>query len=287
VGSATLTGGGASVTIASLAIGTHSLTASYAGDASDAPSVSAVVTQTVTAPAATPPQISGVVNGATFDKTTNITSGSWVTLFGTNLAPPTSNRKWNEATEIINGKFPTSLDGTSVTVDGKPASVEFISPEQVNIQPADDSFVGPVPVVLTANGVVSNTFTANLVAFAPGFFPSASPYLVAQHADSSYVSPSSPANPGEVIILWGTGFGPATTPTPAGQVILSSSPLANPVTVSIGGQLAAVDFAGVVGAGLVQINVHVPRLPDGDAAVVATIGGIATQSSANMISVKN
>jgi len=45
-----------------------------------------------------------------------------------------------------------------------------------------------------------------------------------------------------------------------------------------------VDFAGIVGAGLVQINVHVPSgLANGDAPVVATAGGIPTQTTANMI----
>jgi hypothetical protein len=51
---------------------------------------------------------------------------------------------------------------------------------------------------------------------------------------------------------------------------------------------ATVDFAGVVGAGLVQINVHVPlSIDNGDAAVVATVGGASTQTTANMISIHN
>jgi uncharacterized protein (TIGR03437 family) len=90
--------------------------------------------------------------------------------------------------------------------------------------------------------------------------------------------------PGEVIILWGTGFGPASPPVSAGKVFSGSNKLANPVTITIGGQSALVDFAGIVGAGLVQINVHVPSgLANGDAPVVATAGGIPTQTTANMI----
>jgi len=54
--------------------------------------------------------------------------------------------------------------------------------------------------------------------FAPGLFPAAAPYIVAQHADNSYVTGAAPAKPGEVIILWGTGFGPANPAVPAGQV---------------------------------------------------------------------
>jgi uncharacterized protein (TIGR03437 family) len=39
-----------------------------------------------------------------------------------------------------------------------------------------------------------------------------------------------------------------------------------------------VAFAGLTGSGLYQFNVTVPNLPNGDATVVATIGGIATQT---------
>jgi uncharacterized protein (TIGR03437 family) len=91
-----------------------------------------------------------------------------------------------------------------------------------------------------------------------------------------------------MLILWGTGFGPANPAVPAGQVFSGANPLSNTVTVAIGGQNAQVDFAGVVGAGLVQINVHVPSSTNnGDAGVVASVGGVSTQTAGNMISVHN
>lgn len=197
-------------------------------------------------------------------------------------------RSWNTATEILDGKFPTSLDGTSVTVNGKAAAVQFIQPSQVNIQPPDDTTVGPVQVVVTTAAGISDSFMVNYAKFAPGLFPATAPYIVAQHADNIYVTTSAPAAPGEVIILWGTGFGPANPVIPAGKVFSGASPLANTVTVTIGGQNAAVDFAGIVGAGLVQINVHVPSgISNGDAAIVATVGEVSTQTTANVISIHN
>ncbi len=249
--------------------------------------LSAVVLGPLGSPGTTP-AITSVVNDAGFSASAGISTGSWVAVFGTGLAPAGDARIWNTATEIVNGKFPTSLDGTTVTVNGKPAAVEFISPSQVNIQPPDDPAVGPVQVVVTTAGGASNSFTVNYAAVAPGLFAATPPYLAAQHADSSYVSTASPAKPGEVIILWGTGFGAANPPVPAGQVVSGASPLVNNVTVTIGGQPATVDFAGVVGAGLVQMNVHVPTsISNGDAAVVAMAGGVMTQTTANMISVHN
>ena len=230
------------------------------------------------------PYISGVVNDASFTPGGALTPGSWVAIFGSNLAPVGDVRKWVEGTEIVNGTLPLSLDGTSATVNGQPAVIEFISPNQVNIQPPDDTTIGPVQVVIKSAIGTTFPFTVQLAQFAPGLFPSTAPYLVAQHSDNSYVTPLSPAKPGEVIILWGTGFGPASPPVSAGKVFSGSNQLANPVTITIGGQSALVDFAGIVGAGLVQINVHVPSgLANGDAPVVATAGGIPTQTTANMI----
>ncbi len=244
----------------------------------------------LSAPGVTPamPTITGIVNDASFAAGGPVSTGSWVAIFGTLLAPVQDSRKWNEATEIINGQLPLSLDSTSVTVNGKPAVVEYISPTQVNIQPPDDSTVGPVQVVVqTASGATA-PFTVNYATFAPGLFPASAPYIVAQHADNSYVTSAAPAKPGEVIILWGTGFGPAKPAVPAGQVFSGANGLANSVTVTIGGQNAQVDFSGVVGAGLVQINVHVPSsVNNGDAAVIATVGGESTQTTSNMIPIHN
>ena len=255
-------------------------------------SPSPVVTATVTIASSNTPVISAVVNAAGFNPAGPISTGAWVAVFGDNLAPTGDSRQWNTSTEIVNGEFPTSLDGTSVTVNGRHAAVEFISSTQVNIQLPDDTAVGPVQVVIsTTAGGASAPYTSNYAQFAPGLFLATNSYLAVQHADGSYVggyAGATPAKPDEVITLWGTGFGPARPPVPAGQTFAGASKLVNDVTVTIGGQPAIVDFAGVVGAGLVQINVHVPSsVNDGDAAVSATVGGVSTQAVGNLITVHN
>lgn len=227
-----------------------------------------------------PPAITGVVSDAGF--ASPVAAGSWVAIFGSNLAPAGDSRPWNPATEIVNAELPLSLDGTFVTVNGKSAVVEYISPSQINVQLPDDDALGPVPVVVTTAGAgASASFTAIYAQFAPGLFSAAAPYVIAQHADNSYVTPASPAKPGEAIILWGTGFGPADPPVPAGRMFSGANPLANPVTATLGGQPASILFAGVVAAGLVQINVQVPAgISSGDAPLVLSIGGVSTPMSA-------
>jgi uncharacterized protein (TIGR03437 family) len=83
--------------------------------------------------------------------------------------------------------------------------------------------------------------------------------------------------PGEVILLYGTGFGPTNPPVPSAQLVTTAAVLANSVEVTIGGMPASVGHAALVGAGLYQFNVTAPDVPDGDAPVLAQIGGVQTQ----------
>jgi uncharacterized protein (TIGR03437 family) len=58
--------------------------------------------------------------------------------------------------------------------------------------------------------------------------------------------------------------------------------LANSVRITIGGVVASVGFAGLVGPGTYQFNVTVPDLPNGDAPVVASIGENTTQTGVSV-----
>ena len=94
----------------------------------------------------------------------------------------------------------------------------------------------------------------------------------ADGADLSKVA----VKPGDVIVLFGTGFGATNPASPIGQII-PAAPLANSMTVRVGGSVAATQFTGIVGAGLYQFNVVVPAVPNGDNAVLMEIGGASTQ----------
>ena len=167
------------------------------------------------------PIITSVLNAASFQP--GIEAGSWVMIRGTNLANTSPGRTWR-TDEIANGKLPTSLDGVTVTINGKPAFVEYISPTQINVQAPSDTAVGTVDVVVTNNGAPSVAATAQLQTVAPAFFeyPGTS-YAAASRlpdyaavADPAAVSGTVPARPGDLVVLWGTGFG-ATNPPVAGR----------------------------------------------------------------------
>jgi len=223
----------------------------------------------------------GAVNAASFSATT--TPGAFTAIFGSALSATT--RTWT-TTDFINGKLPTQLDGVSVTIDGKPAYVYFVSPNQIDVIAPADSASGPVAVVVNNNNVASGASTVQLMAAAPAFF-AAGKYVVATHANGSLAGPASmpgftPAKPGETIAIYGTGFG-ATNPAVDGLVVTSSAALATPPVVRVGGSPASVVFAGLSSAGLDQLNVTIPALPAGttgtvDLPIVAAAGGLNTQS---------
>lgn len=212
-----------------------------------------------------------------------IAANTWVEIHGTNLAPRT--RLW-QAADFSNGQMPQALDGVSATVNGKPAFVEYISGAQVNVLTPLDTATGSVQVQLTSGGYTAPAVTATEQTTDPGFFVfGIGPYLAATHADGSYVGPASlypgfttPAKPGEVIVLWANGFGPTTPPVVNGSAVQRGDLPALP-QVTIGGTQAEVQFAGVVTPGLYQFNVQVPaNAPDGDLAVIASYGGYKTQA---------
>jgi uncharacterized protein (TIGR03437 family) len=229
----------------------------------------------------------GVVNGASFNP--GIQSGSWVTIFGTDLGPTT--RIWNDQTEIVNGQLPTELDGVKVNIAGKPAAVYFISPTQLNVQAPDDIGTGNVQVeVINRNGT-SAAVTAEVRTASPALFlfdPENRKYPAAVHADGTFVGKAGlfptittrPAKPGDTILLFGTAFGPTNPPVQSGRVFTGSAPLVTPPVIRIGNVQAQVTFAGLSGAGLYQFNVAIPDVPDGDHPVVAELpGGMRTQDN--------
>ena len=221
-----------------------------------------------------------------YSSATAVQPGEWISIYGTNLAA---------ATNTWNGDFPTSLGGVSVTIDSKPAYLWIVSPTQINLQIPDDTTTGPVPVTVTTPGGTF-TSTVTLAKYAPSFtllnnkYPAAivgtpgAPGTTGGGYDiigptGILPYPSRPVRPGETVILYGVGFGPTTQAVPAGQLFSGAANCTTLPQVTIGGVNATVSFAGIVEAGLYQLNVIVPNLGSGDQPLKATIGGVSTQSN--------
>ncbi len=222
----------------------------------------------------------GVVNGASYKP--GIAAGSWMSILGTNLSK-TGARTWR-GDEIVKGALPTQLDGVSVTVNGRLAFIQYISDTQINAQAPSDAGMGAASVVVTVNGVSSAAASTQILASSPAFFLWSGKYAVATRQDYSYIGPATlfpgattPAKPGAVVILWGTGFGPTTPGVTAGVQVSGAAYLTNAPSVTVGGFSAQVVGAALApgAAGLYQIAIVLPdSLPDGDLEVLTIADGV-------------
>jgi uncharacterized protein (TIGR03437 family) len=232
------------------------------------------------ASAITGPNISSVVNGATFQP--GIVAGSWTTILGANFSDAT--RIWGDS-DFNNGNIlPTNLSGVSVKINGLDAPVYFISPGQINVQ-APANISGNVNVVVTHNGVSSNTGTANAVSVSPGLFtyslggktyPSAlynGTFTIV--GDPALYGAAAKAKAGDIIQLYATGLGTS----PAGNIISSPIVFNGTVTATIGTANAPVLGAALVAVGEFQVNIQIPSgLADGDYQLLIKVNGTSSQT---------
>jgi uncharacterized protein (TIGR03437 family) len=101
----------------------------------------------------------------TFDGSPRLSPGTWVQIFGTNLAGTA--RTWG-ARDFNGPQAPTSPDGVSVRINGKAGYISAISPEKITVQVHDEDTVGgPVPIEVTREGGTSNRVTIEISKVSP------------------------------------------------------------------------------------------------------------------------
>lgn len=248
---------------------------------------SAKITQ---APALARPTVvsdSGVAAQA-FGGGRNISPGSWIEIFGTNLT--NVSREW-AAWDFSGANAPKSLEGVSVTVGGKDAFVRYVSPGQVNVQVPDGIGTGPVNVVVTNEAGASSNVAMTAAARSPGVLATPgfrvngrqlavallpdNTTFVARAGEIAGVT-SRPARVGETITIYMIGGGATTPAVAAGTVASGEARVANPV-VRFGDAPATVSYAGLApgAVGLYQLNVVVPNVAAGDAKLSISLDGVA------------
>jgi uncharacterized protein (TIGR03437 family) len=240
---------------------------------------------------ATGPEIAEVANAE--GESPTIAPNTWLEIKGVNLAPTGDSRIW-QSSDFAGNQMPTALDKVSATVNGKSAYLYYISPTQINILAPPDAMSGPVQVEVTNNGTATVAFIAQAHSISPSFFVfNGGPYVAAEHVNGSLIGPatlypgaSTPAKPGEIIVIYANGFGPTNVSVTSGLTTQGGtlSPLP---AIQIGGVTATVQFAGLVAPGEFQFNVMIPAsLGNGDQSITATYGGASTQSGA-LITIHN
>lgn len=235
-----------------------------------------------------PPAIATIVGAATY--LPKAAPAAYCSIIGSGFTdqPATD---WSSS--ITGSALPTSVGGIGVNVNGTPAYVEYVSSTQVNfLLPATAAVEIANVDLITPTGVMSTTLEIDSVA--PGLFcytlhgvlyvasvyatGSGVVYVAATGALTGYAS--RPAAAGDLIELYATGCGLTNPPAPDGVVLTQAYPAADlsSFQVTIAGTNASVLFAGLVGAGLWQINVQIPAgLIGGDQPLVLSVNGAVSQ----------
>lgn len=256
------------------------------------------------------PVITKVQSARGFGGLSSFAGGSYLEITGSNLAVNT--REWL-GPDFDGNNAPTSLDGTSVSVRGKPGFVSYISSKQVNVQAPADTATGPVAITVTNCSGTSAPATLTRSSTAPGllappvdlnpyFTDNGKQYMVATfgaqylfvgNANAKAVTDGIanlfvPAKPGDSIWFYAIGFGDTTPAMTPGVIATGQEALPDGfVTVKFGSTPATITHASLYPTfiGLYFFIVTVPNVPDGDYQINVTVGGQPLQQGPMFLTV--
>jgi uncharacterized protein (TIGR03437 family) len=242
-------------------------------DAANSPVSLPVRLSVVGPPAPAAPQFdaNGILSAATFQPGP-AAPGSLITIRGANLASTTK--------EALATPLPEELGGTSVTINGIPARLLYVSPAQINAQVPFEAAIGAAPVVVTAGGIASAPASLSIAASAPSIFRGPDGWAAAINQDGSANASNTPCGLRAILSVYLTGQG-AVENQPASGAPAASDPLSQtllPVEAVIGGLPAQIVYAGLAPGfvGLSQVNLRVPDLPPGDYPITFKIGSASS-----------
>ena len=243
----------------------------------------------------------GAISASAYGAFPSITSGTWMEIYGYHLATTPTSRIWGAA-DFSGVNAPTTLNGTTVTVAGVSAFIDYVSPTQVNAQVPSGIPTGMQPVVVTTAGGSSVGYNIQVNPLQPGllappaFQLNGNQYVVALYPDGvTYVLPPGITNAvptkrtkaGDTIIFYGVGFGTVTPNIPAGQIEGQSNAVTNAFQIYFAGTPATVTYAGLTPTfvGLYQFNVVVPSVTPSDTVPVTFKAGTALSTQTMVIPV--
>jgi uncharacterized protein (TIGR03437 family) len=231
--------------------------------------------------------ISAVVDAAS-ERADPLAPGKIVVIYGGGLGPAQLIQN-----QPSNGQFSTGLAGTTVSFNGNAAPILYTSATQVAAIVPYGVTSTTAQVTVAYQGEVSAAFTAAVAPSAPSLFAlnqTGSGQAAAINADGTPNTAANPAKVGGSISLYATGEGQTTPSGFDGKLGSITAHPVLPVSVTVGGIPATVQYAGGVQgqvAGLMQVNVQIPTgvKPGGYVPVVLKVGDASTTPGAVWIAV--
>ena len=221
--------------------------------------------QPVAVPTTTPIITPGrVVNAASYLGT--LAPGTLAAVYGNHLAADV------QLLQKPDGSFPTTANDITVTVNGVPAALVFVSPGQINFQIPWETATGAyVPVKVTRNGSDSNIEYVTVTPVAPSMFLSEFDHGLAwvtgntSDGCATLISECR-VKAGSTYELWANGLGPKRLPEhdgiPDGATTLDDLSVAGGTAscqLTIGGIPATVVYCGAAPGEIIdQLNFTYP-----------------------------
>jgi len=211
----------------------------------------------------------GVVEGAGFSQGRPLVPGGIISLFGSGLAPDIA------GASVI--PLERKLLGTSVRIGNQDAPLYFVSAGQINAQlPFEAVPGGSIVIVVNVNGRLTTPQLYQISPAQPGIFIGPNGAAVLDEVFQP-ITTQNPARIGRVIQVFANGLGFTVPPVGSGEAGFAST-VQIPITVTIGGIPAAVEYQGLAPGyvGLYQVNAVVPQgvTPGAAVPLVITQDGI-------------
>ena len=209
--------------------------------------------------------IAGISNAASGQQI--FAPGEIIAVYGTGFANIT------QASSSL--PLPQFLAGFEATINGNPAPIYYVSPNQVNLQVPYETTPGRASLVLGNSYENAPTFTLTVASAAPGIFT----------FTDGFVNPSRTGARGQTVTLFITGEGAVSPAVTTGSPPSRGTPRPiQPVSVTVGGIAVAtpLPFIGIPswGVGVTQINFTIPsNAPTGPQPVVVTVGGVPSNAA--------
>ena len=187
-----------------------------------------------------------------------VAPGEFVTVYGSGLGP---------SAPVVSGGLALGLANTRVFFNGIEAFTTYVSSGQINAMvPYEIAGSSQATLQVEFQGLYGNQVLLPTASAVPGIFTLSASGLgpaVVVNQDGTFNSAANPASRGTIVSFWVTGQGqtnPSSIDGQQPQAPTFPTPVL-PVSVSIGG-IAVLQsdilFAGLVYAGVMQVNARVP-----------------------------
>ncbi len=218
----------------------------------------------------------GVVSAGLFNRIATLSPGGIATVFGAGFAAEGSPVRRVGAADLVEGRVPTNFAGVCVHTGAVLAPVFAVAPGQVNFQvpalpPGGPAVVRVIRNCGTPSARESEPVPVDVLWF-PEFFHFQDRFVAAIDAVSgAFLGPAgllpgatfTPARPGQLVTLFGTGFGPTSPAVAPGEIPTRAAPVETQFNLLLGGVVVPpgdITYFGLApfNPGLYQVNFRVP-----------------------------